>query len=94
MTSRLARVPARLEEVAQHALSVGVQIALAVTVGAMYTDLDIGSIRGKPADNDPSVLSDLHQRTVEPTEALTANVDPSVIIRDSMSDSSEGSSDA
>ena len=41
-----------------------------VTVGTIYTDLNIGSIRGKPVDMDPLVYSRITQQAIEPFEAI------------------------
>ena len=89
VASQLVGILTGLEEIAQLGLSVGAQIALLVTVGAIYADLDIGSVRGKPPGVDPAVVEALCQRAVEPAETLIANVDLSVVIRDSLPDLSE-----
>ena len=60
VASQLRGIPRRLEEIAQYSLSNIVHMAL-VTVGTIYTDLNIGSIRGKPVDTDPLVYSRIHQ---------------------------------
>lgn len=65
-----------------------------VTFGAIYADLDIGLVRGKPAGIDPAIRKDLRQRAVEPAETLIANLDPSVVIRDSLPDPLEEHDDA
>ena len=52
VTSQLRGIPRHLEEVAQYDLPTGAHMAL-VTVGTIYIDLNIGSIRGKPNDTDP-----------------------------------------
>ena len=45
-----------MEEVSQYGLSIGAHMAL-VTVGTIYTNLNIGSIRGKTIDTDPLLYS-------------------------------------
>jgi hypothetical protein len=56
VASQLRGIPRRLEEIAQYGLSTRVHMAL-VTVGTIYTDLNIGSIGGKPVDTDPLLHS-------------------------------------
>jgi hypothetical protein len=65
-----------------------------VTVGTIYTDLNIGSIKGKPVDIDPLLYSQIQQQAIEPSKAIIHDVDLSVIVQGSMPDSSEGSSSA
>ena len=60
-----------------------------VTVGTIYTDLNIGSIRGKLVDTDPLLYSQIQQQAIEPSKAIVCNVDVSVIVQGSMPDSSE-----
>ena len=60
VASQLRGIPRRLEEVAQYGLSTGAHMVL-VPVGTIYTDLNIGSIRGKPIDMDPWVYSRIQQ---------------------------------
>ena len=62
-----------------------------VTVGTIYTDLNIGSIRGKPVDMDPLVYSRIQQQAIEPSKAIIRDVDPSGIVQGSMPNSSEDS---
>ena len=58
--SQLRGIPRHLEEIAQYGLSTGAHMAL-VTVGTIYTDLNIGSIKGKPVDTNPLVYSQIQQ---------------------------------
>ena len=58
VASLLRGIPRRLEEVAQYGLSTRAHMAL-VTIGTIYTSLNIGSIRGKPVDMDPLVYSQI-----------------------------------
>jgi len=60
-----------------------------VTVGTIYTNLNIGSIRGKQVDMDPLLYSWIKQQVIEPSEDIIHNVDLSVIVQGSMTDSSE-----
>jgi len=60
-----------------------------VTVGTIYTDLNISSIRGKPVDMDPLLYSRIQQQAIEPTKAIVHDVDLSMIVQGSMPDSSE-----
>ena len=90
VTSQLRGIPRHLEEVAQYGLSTGAHMVL-VTVGTIYIDLNISSIRGKPIDTDPLVYSQIQQQAIEPSKAIIHHVDPSVIVLGSMLDSSEGS---
>ena len=60
VASQLRGIPSRLEEIAQYGLSTGAHMAL-VTVGTIYTDLNISSIQGKPIDTDPLVYSQIKQ---------------------------------
>jgi methyl coenzyme M reductase subunit C len=86
-------IPRRLEEVAQYGLSTRAHMAL-VTIGTIYIDLNIGSIRGKPIDTDPLLYKKIHQHAIEPSEAIIHDVDLSVIVQGSMPDSSEDSGSA
>jgi hypothetical protein len=45
-------------EIAQYGLSTGAHMAL-VIIGTIYTDLNIGSIRGKPVNSDPLLYSQI-----------------------------------
>lgn len=63
-------------------------------VRAIHIGLDISTIMGKRADIDPLVVSTLQKWAMKPTEALTSKVDPSMIIKNSMLNLSEGSRDA
>jgi hypothetical protein len=65
-----------------------------VTIKTIYTDLDIGSIRGKPVDTGPLVYSQILEQAIEPSEAIIRDVDFSVIVQGSMPDSSEDSGGA
>jgi hypothetical protein len=65
-----------------------------VTIGTIYTDLNIDSIRGKPIDIDPLLYSRIQQQAIEPFEAIIRDVDLSMIVHGSMPDSSEDSSSA
>ena len=65
-----------------------------VTVETIYTDLNIGSIGGKPIDTDPLLYSRIQQQAIKPSKAIIHDVDPSVIVQGNMPDSSEYSSDA
>ena len=65
-----------------------------VTIGTIYTDLNISSIGGKPSDMDPLVYSRIQQQAIEPSEAIIRDVDPSMIVQGSMPDSSEDSGGA
>jgi hypothetical protein len=58
VASQLRGIPRCLEEVVQYGLSTGAHVAL-VTNKTIYTDLDIGSIRGKPVDTGPLVYSQI-----------------------------------
>ena len=51
-------IPRRLEEIAHYGLSTRVHMAL-VIVGAIYTDLNIGSIRRKSVNTDPLLYSQI-----------------------------------
>jgi hypothetical protein len=93
VASQLKEIPSHLEEVAQHELSTGAHMAL-VTVGVIYIGLDISTIMGKRADTDHLVVSTLQQWAMKPVEAIISKVDPSLIIKNSMLNLSEGSSDA
>jgi len=77
-----------LEEVAKYDLSTRAHMAL-VPVGTIYTDLNIGSIRGKSADTDPLLYRQIQQQVIEPLEAIIHDVDLSMIVQGSMPDSSE-----
>ena len=52
-----------------------------VAVGTIYTDLDIGTIKGKPVDTDPLLFRQLRQWAIEPSKVIIHQVDPSVIVR-------------
>jgi hypothetical protein len=65
-----------------------------VTVETIYINLDISSIRGKPTGTDPALYKQIQQQAIESSEAITRDVDPSVIVHGSMPDSSEDSSGA
>ena len=65
-----------------------------VTVRTIYTNLNIGSIRGKPIDMNPLLYSWIQQQAIEPSEAIISNVDLSMIVQGSMPDSLEDSGDA
>ena len=93
VASQLRGILRRLEEIAQFGLSIGEHMAL-VTIGTIYTDLDIGTIKRKPINTDPLLFSKPQRWAIEPAEALTSKVDPLMIVRDSMPDLSEGLSDA
>lgn len=56
---------------------------------ALYANLNIGSVISKPTSIEPAVLEDLHQKAMEPAEALIAGKDPTAVIRDSLPDPSE-----
>ena len=58
MASKLRGIPRRLGEIAQYSLSTGAHMALE-TVGTIYIDLNINSIRGKPVDTDPFLYSQI-----------------------------------
>ena len=88
MASKLRGILGCLEEIAQYGLSTGAHMAL-VTVGTIYTNLNIGFIRGKPVDTDPLLYSRIQQQAIEPAEAIIRDVDPSMIVQGSMPDSSE-----
>jgi hypothetical protein len=51
-----------------------------VTVGTIYTDLDISSIRGKPTDTDPALYRQIQQHAFKPSGAIIRDVDLSVIV--------------
>ena len=51
-----------------------------VPVGTIYTDLNIGSIRGKSADTDPLLYRQIQQQAIEPFEAIIRDVDLFVIV--------------
>ena len=77
VASQLKEIPKRLEEIAQHRwLSVGAHMVL-LTVGAIYTDLDIWYYKGRSlliltlrcSENFSNSLY------IEPVEALTGRVD-------------------
>ena len=72
-----------MEEVSQYGLSIGAHMAL-VTVGTIYTDLNIGSTRAKPVDTDPLLYSRIQQQAIEPSEAIIYDVDLSVIVQGSV----------
>ena len=59
-----------------------------VTVGTIYTDLNISSIRGKPIDTDPLLYNRIQQQAIEPSEAIIHDVHPSMIVQGSMPNSS------
>ena len=65
-----------------------------VTIGTIYTNLNISSIRGKPIDTDPLLYNRIQQLAIEPSEATIRNVDLSVIVQGSVPDSSEDLSGA
>ena len=65
-----------------------------VTIKTIYTNLNIGSIRGKPIDTDPLVYSQIQQQAIEPSKANIRDVDLSMIVQGSMPDSSEDSDGA
>jgi hypothetical protein len=82
-----------LEEIVQYGLSTGVHMTL-VTVETINTDLNIGSIRGKPVDTYPLLYSQIQQHAIEPSEAIIHDVDPSVIVQGCVTDSLEDLSGA
>ena len=51
-----------------------------VTVGAIYTSLNIGSIKGKPVDTDPLLYRQIQQQAIELFEAIIRYVDVFVIV--------------
>jgi hypothetical protein len=46
-----------------------------VTIGIIYTDLNLSSIRGKPVDTGPLLYSQIQQQAIEPSEAIIRDVD-------------------
>ena len=93
VASQLRGIPRHLEEIAQYGLSTGAHMALE-TIGTIYTDLNISSIKGKPIDTDPLVYSQIQQQAIEPSKAIIRDVDPSMVVQGSMPDSSEDSGSA
>jgi hypothetical protein len=93
VASQLRGIPRRLEEIAQYSLSTRAHMAL-VTVGTIYIELNIGSIKGKPVNIDPLLYSQIQKQVIEPSKAIICDVDPSMIVQGSMPDSSEDSSGA
>jgi CO dehydrogenase/acetyl-CoA synthase delta subunit len=65
-----------------------------VTIGTIYTNLNIGSIMGKPVDMDPLLYSRIQQEAIEPFEDIICDVDLSVIVQGSVPNSLEDSSGA
>ena len=82
-----------MEEVSQYGLSIGAHMAL-VTVGTIYTDLNIGSTRAKPVDTDPLLYNRIQQLAIEPSKDIIHAMDLSVIVQGSVPDSSEDSGGA
>ena len=60
-----------------------------VTIRTIYTDLNIGSLRGKSVDIDPLLYGQILQQAIEPSEAIIRDVDLSVIVQGSVPDSLE-----
>ena len=60
VASQLRGIPRHLEEVAQYGLSTRAHMAL-VTIGTIYTSLNISSNRGKHADIDPLLYRQIQQ---------------------------------
>ena len=62
-----------------------------VTVEKIHTDLNISSIKGKPIDTDPLLYRKIQQQAIEPSKAIIRDVDPYVIGKGSVPNSSEDS---
>jgi hypothetical protein len=56
VASQLRGIPRHLEEITLYGLSTRAHMVL-VIVGIIYTDLNIGSIKGKPINTDPLLYS-------------------------------------
>ena len=93
VASQLRWIPRCLKEIALFGLSTGAHMAL-VTVGTIYTDLNISTIRGKPTNTDILLYSQHQQQAIEPLEAIIREVDPSVIVQGSVPDLSKDSNKA
>ena len=65
-----------------------------MTVGTIYTDLNISTIRGKPTDTDLLLYNQHQQQAIEPSEAIIHEVDPLVIVRGSVPDLLKDSNEA
>ena len=93
VASQLRWIPRRLKEIAQFVLSTRAHMTL-MTVGTIYTDLNISTIRGKPTDTDLLLYSQHQQQAIEPLEARIREVDPLVIVRGSVPDLLKDSNEA
>lgn len=83
VASLLAGVPTQPTEIAEQGLLTGAEMAL-VAAKVLYAYVDIRSVTGAPINIELTILKDLHQKAIEPTEALIAMMNHATVIQDSL----------